>query len=251
MSAMPDELTADRIRAYLAGTGWTLGPIGAGAALWQRYGGSIRLPHEMTDWDLGKAVMDIGIAEDRHPGDIHADVLAYDGPAVGGPVRSVSPPLESGCTFTLPPREHLERLAAKQGVRPVMHIDDLAAAPEDRPSDKEAKAFLYALSQACGSELDDLDILLAALMRRLGDEVELSQDEIEDARRRLRDEEWHFVAFHASFLAPDLVTIKMRSRPRKPAHAAWSDVRAARMDSPAAQAGHQTAADEHNSKEQQ
>lgn len=97
--------------------------------------------------------------------------------------------------------------------------------------------------------VDDLNILLAALMRRLGDEAELSQDEIEDARRRLRDEEWHFVAFRASFLAPDLVTVKMRSRPRKSAHAAWSDVRSARMDSPEAQAGYQAAADEHNPEE--
>lgn len=113
---MPDELTADRIRAYLAGTGWTLGPIGAGAALWQRHGGSIRLPHEMTDWDLGKAVMDIGIAEDRHPGDVHADVLAYDGPAVGGPVQT-QPLLEGGCVFPMPSREHLEQMAGRVEVR--------------------------------------------------------------------------------------------------------------------------------------
>lgn len=75
---MTDRPTADQIRAYLAGTGWTLGPTGTRAAVWRRLGGRIRLPHDMADWDLDKAVVDIALAEDRHPGNVRADVLAHD-----------------------------------------------------------------------------------------------------------------------------------------------------------------------------
>lgn len=72
------------------------------------------------------------------PCDCQRQVRHGDGPwlAAGGWVSADSAPiLEAGCTFPLPSRERLERLAVEYGVRTVANICDLAAAPEDRLSD--------------------------------------------------------------------------------------------------------------------
>jgi len=74
------EPTADQIRAYLTATGWTIGDSGRAAALWVRYGARVRLVHQPNDYDLDKVVFDIAIAEDRHPADVHGDILDVDNP---------------------------------------------------------------------------------------------------------------------------------------------------------------------------
>lgn len=99
------------------------------------------------------------------------------------------------------------------------------------------------------SGTDDLNVLLAVLMHRLGDKAEISEDEIEDARCRLRDEEVQFVSFRAPFLMTGQVTVRLRSRPRNSTHANWSETKAKRLVDPGTQAVYQAAA-EHYREEQ-
>lgn len=69
---------------------------------------------------------------------------------------------------------------------------------------------------------DDWQLLAVVLLRRLGGTVELSADEIADARRLFDpvENETLLVSYHASFLAPELLTVELRSRPRATANEA-------------------------------
>jgi hypothetical protein len=62
----------------------------------------------------------------------------------------------------------------------------------------------------------DWQLLAVILLRRLGGSVELSTDEIADARRLFDPAECEtlLLTYHASFLTPELLTIELRSRPR-------------------------------------
>lgn len=87
------------------------------------------------------------------PCDCQRQMRVGDGPwlAAGGWVGADAAPLEPRpAAFTLPPREALERLAAEQGVRPVVHIDDLSAAPEDRLPEADMAAFLASIRSLRG-----------------------------------------------------------------------------------------------------
>ena len=66
------------------------------------------------------------------------------------------------------------------------------------------------------SKPNDWQVLAVMLLRRLGGKVEVSQDEIADARRLFDPVECEtlLVSYHASFLAPELLTVELRSRPR-------------------------------------
>jgi hypothetical protein len=68
--------TADQIRAYLLANGWQMGESGSAAYLMVRMGHTVRMLHEPTEYDLGKAVFDISLAEGRHPADVRKDILA-------------------------------------------------------------------------------------------------------------------------------------------------------------------------------
>lgn len=62
----------------------------------------------------------------------------------------------------------------------------------------------------------DWEVLAAVLMRRLDGKVELTADEIEDARRRLDPVEYEtqLVSYRTSQLSPELLTVELRSRSR-------------------------------------
>lgn len=62
----------------------------------------------------------------------------------------------------------------------------------------------------------DWQILVVALLRRLGGTIELTADELADTRRLLDpvEHETMLVTYRASFLAPELLTVELRSRPR-------------------------------------
>ena len=66
------------------------------------------------------------------------------------------------------------------------------------------------------TEPNDWQLLAVTLLRRLGGTVELRQDEIADARRLFDpvENETVLVSYNASFLAPELLTVELRSRPR-------------------------------------
>lgn len=73
---MPENVpTADQIRAYLLANGWQMGESGRAAYLMVSMGHTIRMLHEPTEYDLGKAVFEISLAEGRHPADVRQDIL--------------------------------------------------------------------------------------------------------------------------------------------------------------------------------
>lgn len=93
---MPENVpTVDQIRAYLLANGWQMGESGRAAYLMVGMG-RIRMLHEPTEYDLGKAVFDISLAEDRHPADVRKDILACattpvpDSPAAGDVVAALT-----------------------------------------------------------------------------------------------------------------------------------------------------------------
>lgn len=73
---MADTPTADQIRAYLLARGWRMGESGSAAYLMVALGHTVRMLHEPTEYDRGKAVFDISLAERRHPADVRDDILA-------------------------------------------------------------------------------------------------------------------------------------------------------------------------------
>jgi len=74
--------TAEQIRAYLDATGWTVGDAGRAAATWMRYGNRIRMVHKPDNHDLDQALLDIAIAENRHPADVRDDILNPPDPRI-------------------------------------------------------------------------------------------------------------------------------------------------------------------------
>lgn len=74
--------TVEQIRTYLDATGWTVGDAGKAAATWMRYGNRIRMVHKPDDHDLDQALLDIAIAEHRHPADVRDDILNPPDPRI-------------------------------------------------------------------------------------------------------------------------------------------------------------------------
>lgn len=67
------------------------------------------------------------------------------------------------------------------------------------------------------SRPNDWQVLAVALLRRLGGKVEFSMDELADARERLDPVEYEtlLVAYRASLLEVERLTVELRCRPRE------------------------------------
>jgi hypothetical protein len=86
---MPENVpTADQIRAYLLANGWQVGESGRAAYLMVSMGHTVRMLHKPTEYDLGKAVFDISLAENRHPADVRKDILRCE--AAPAPDKSIA-----------------------------------------------------------------------------------------------------------------------------------------------------------------
>lgn len=66
------------------------------------------------------------------------------------------------------------------------------------------------------SKSSDWQLLAVALMQRLGGKVELTADEISEAKKLLDPVEYesHVISYNASQLNPMLLTVELRARPR-------------------------------------
>lgn len=89
---MPDNTpTAEQIRGYLLANGWQMGDSGSAAYLMVTQGHTVRMLHNPTEYDLGKAVFDIALAENRHPADVRASILSYVAAAGAGTQPATAP----------------------------------------------------------------------------------------------------------------------------------------------------------------
>lgn len=72
------------------------------------------------------------------------------------------------------------------------------------------------MNRSLDSGPTDWQILAVTLLRRLGGTIELGMDEIADTRRLFDpvEHETLLLTYHASFLAPGLLTVELRTRPR-------------------------------------
>lgn len=63
--------TAEQVHAYMGSTGWTERKHGVMAASWSNGTTSVRILHELGEIDIAQLIVELSIAEERHPGDVH------------------------------------------------------------------------------------------------------------------------------------------------------------------------------------